>query len=81
MALNPCPTYISAYPSLLKQRGFSRQTMNGSIQLKHFSQALAKAPQTLPLLRLSMFISPHGGASFGRRSGEFFTLYSNKWID
>ena len=64
-----------------QKRSFSRQTMNGSIQLKHFSQALAKAPQALSLLRLSMFISPHGGASLGRRSGEFFTLYLNKWID
>jgi|GEM_PF-6625300 len=55
--------------------------MNGNIQLKHLLHTLTKGSQALLSLRLSMFISPHGGASSGRRSGEFFVLYLNKWID
>ena len=81
MALNPCSTCVSAYPSLSSKKDFSRLAMNGNIQLKHLLHTLTKGSQALLSLRLSMFISPHGGASSGRRSGEFFVLYLNKWID
>ena len=81
MALKSCLTCISAYPSLSSKEGFSRLAMTWSIQTKCLPHTLTKSPQALPLLCLSMFISPHGGASSGRRSGEFFTLYLNKWID
>ena len=81
MALKSCLTCISACPSLSSKRGFSGQAMNGSIQTKRLSCALTKSPQALPLLYLSMFVSPHGGASSGRRSREIFVLYLNKWID
>jgi len=80
-ALKPCSTCISAYHSLFSKRGLQQASHELKHSAKHFSQTLTKAPQTLPLSRLSMFISPHGGASSGGRSREFFALYLNKWID